>query len=93
MKKNNAILFHVLIPMIIGGFVYIIFRDKNLLMFNWFDSLGFQNLVDSIRLDFSKFDLPSWLLFNYPDGVWIYSFVYLMSYRIKIIYFLVCLVF
>ena len=31
-----------------------------------------------LNANFSKFDLPNWLLFNYPDGVWIYSFVSLM---------------
>ena len=78
MKKNNKILFHVLIPMIIGGFIYIIFREKNLLMFNWFNFVGCENLVDFLRYNFSKYYIPNWLLFNYPDGIWIYSFVSFM---------------
>ena len=79
MKKNNQILFHVLIPMIIGGFIYIIFREKNLLMFNWFDSLGFREIIDFLRFHISeKYYIPNWLLYNYPDAIWIYSFVSLM---------------
>ena len=78
MKKNNIILFHTLIPMIIGAFIYVTFREKNLLMFSWFDSLGLYGVIDYLRLNFSKYNIPSWILFNYPDGVWIYSFVSLM---------------
>ena len=78
MKKNNQILLHVIIPMIIGGFIYIIFREENLLMFSWFNSLGAGNLIDFLRFHFSKYHIPHWIVFNYPDGVWIYSFVSLM---------------
>ena len=78
MKKNNIILFHSLIPMIIGTFIYIIFREENLLMFSWFDSLGLYSLVDYLRLNFSKYNIPNFILYSYPDGVWIYSFVSLM---------------
>ena len=78
MKKNNIILFHTLIPMIIGAFIYVIFREKNLIMFSWFDSLGLNGIIDYLRLNLSKYNIPSWILFNYPDGVWIYSFISLM---------------
>ena len=76
--KKKSILFHVLIPMIIGGFIYIVFREKNLLMFNWFNLIGCENIIDSLRFHFSTYNIPNWILFNYPDGVWIYSFVSLM---------------
>ena len=78
MKKSNIILLHTLIPMIIGGFIYIIFREKNLIMFSWFDYFGAYDIIDYLRLNFIGYNIPNWLLFNYPDGVWIYSFVSLM---------------
>ena len=67
MKKNNIILFHTLIPMILGAFIYVTFREKNLLMFSWFDSLGLYGVIDYLRLNFSKYNIPNWILFNYPD--------------------------
>ena len=78
MNKIIKILIHVIIPMIIGGFIYIIFRSDNLLMFSWFESLGLKNSIDSLRSYFSTYRLPYWLVYGYPDGVWIYSFVSLM---------------
>ena len=47
-------------------------------IFSWFDSLGLYGVIDYLRLNFSKYNIPNWILFNYPDGVWIYSFVSLM---------------
>ena len=64
--------------MLIGSIIYIVFRDKNLLMFKWFDILGLSNQINYIRLSFSETTIPNYILFNYPDGVWIYSFVSLM---------------
>jgi len=64
--------------MVIGGCVYTIFREKSLLMFKWFNLLGISKQIDYLRVYFSEINIPNWILFNYPDGVWIYSFVSLM---------------
>tara|TARA_B100001142_G_scaffold140149_1_gene141659 strand:- start:553 stop:999 length:447 start_codon:yes stop_codon:yes gene_type:complete len=77
-KRKNSIFIHVLIPMLIGGGIYIIFRDKNLLMFQWFELIGISDKIDYLRLYFSDQQMPYWVLFNFADGVWIYSFVSLM---------------
>ena len=65
--------------MLIGGFTYVLFREKNLLMFSWFNSLGIENLIDFFRnkILFNNL-IPNWVKFSLPDGIWIYSLTSLM---------------
>jgi hypothetical protein len=45
-------------------------------MFNWFNAIGIQNLIQYIRLNLSflKPIIPDWTYYSLPDGLWIYSF-------------------
>ena len=65
--------------MLIGGFIYILFRKENLLMFNWFNLLGVENLINFFRnkVLFNKL-IPNWVKFSLPDGIWLYSLTSLM---------------
>ncbi len=65
--------------MIIGGFIYIIFREKKLLMFSWFSSLEIINFVDYLRNNTLHIQLiPDWIKFSLSDGIWVYSLTSLM---------------
>lgn len=78
MKKRYII--HVLTPLIMGGLLYILFRDNNLKMFNWFSQMGIAGFVDSLRfftLSF-KSHFPSWLFYSLPDALWTYSLTVFM---------------
>ena len=79
MNKKSKTITHLIIPMLIGGFIYILFREDNLLMFNWFNSLGMKNLIDFFREHTLSINLiPNWIKFSLPDGIWIYSLTSLM---------------
>ena len=78
MNKLKKILLHVIMPMMLGGIIYIIFRDNNTLMFSWFYKLGIAENIENIRNVIEINFLPNWILFNFPDGVWIYSLTSLM---------------
>ena len=68
-----------MIPMLIGGFIYILFREKSLIMFSWFYSMGLDNLINSLRNSISfNNQIPGWIIYNFPDGIWIYSLTSLM---------------
>ena len=79
MDRKQKIIIHVIIPMLIGGFIYILFRENNLLMFSWFYSLGLDNLINNLRdsISFNN-QIPGWIIYNFPDGIWIYSLTSLM---------------
>ena len=76
MIKIKMFLIHVLIPLILGGFLYVTFRSKSLRMFNWFESIGLNSKISNLRECFSsiKHNLPSWVYFSLPDALWVYSF-------------------
>lgn len=77
--------FNILLPIFIGGIIYLTFRKESLFMFYWFDSLGLSFFVDYLRDFFHPYKsfLPNWFLYSLPDGLWLYSFVYFFSYLWK----------
>lgn len=54
---------HVIFPISLGIIIYILFRD----------SLFLNPLKDSLPI--LQTDMPEWLLYNLPDGLWLYSFL------------------
>lgn len=58
----------------IGGLIYILFRTKSLLMFMWFDNLKLSSLINYLRFNI-KTNLPEWLIYSLPDGLWIFSYI------------------
>ncbi len=79
MKK---FLIHVIFPIIIGGLIYILFREKNLLMFEWFTFLRLDFIVNFLRENLYKYRnyIPKSLLFSLPDALWVYSFTMFLSF-------------
>ena len=79
MNKNTLVISNVIFPMLIGGFIYIFFREPSLLMFKWFDYLQLNDFIFYLREEY-LFNLttPDWIIYNLPDGIWIYSLTSLM---------------
>lgn len=76
MKKRNLIIAHTILPLLVGGLLYISFRSTTLKMFSWFKFIGIENTILNIRQQLSplKLNLPEWTYFSLPDGLWVYSF-------------------
>ena len=77
--RRQQIILHIT-TLTIGSLIYICFRSDTLLMFKWFDKLMLTDMIAKIR-EFTmplKIKLPSWFLYSLPDGLWIFSYVYLM---------------
>jgi hypothetical protein len=58
MKKQA--LFHVLLPLLLGGFIYLAARPMSLTFVNY------------APFEWTK-SLPNWVVYNLPDGLWSYS--------------------
>lgn len=77
--KKQLIIGHIL-TLLLGGLVYISFRQDTLKMFSWFDRV---NMLEAI-LDFRLFTLPlsvylpNWFLYSLPDGLWLFSYLSLL---------------
>ena len=46
-------------------------------MFKWFRYLSLENQILEIRKSIN-FELPNWFVFNLPDGLWIFSYTFMM---------------
>lgn len=82
MNYQNKPIFYHLVSLLLGGIIYIIFRSKNLKMFDWLDLIGIKNLFDKIRFSFQDnvFEIPKWIIFSLPDGLWTFSYICLTLY-------------
>lgn len=80
-----TLLLSSIISLLIGGCIYLLFRDPSLIFFGWIDDLGFLNEVKALQLTTAplKTLLPEWILFSLPDGLWLFSYVCLMLHLWK----------
>ncbi len=79
MSNVLKLFIHVVMPMILGGFLYILFREDSIVMFDWYNSLGFESIIYHFRENINtNIHLPKWIVYSLPDGIWIYSLTSLM---------------
>jgi hypothetical protein len=77
MKKKHLLFFscHVILPLLVGGLVYVRWRAPELLMFDWFRMLGLEPLA--LRFNVARAGaepgVPLWLIYSLPDGLWVYA--------------------
>ena len=66
---------HCILPLLVGGLIYILFRPTTLKMFDWFEYTGLMESILLMRVVSQNYMmLPDWLYFALPDGLWTYSF-------------------
>lgn len=65
--------------LLIGGLIYVIYRSDSLLMFEWFKKIGIITNVVDLREYFSPFLLPKWIIYSFPDGLWLLSYMLLVD--------------
>ena len=78
MKTRNKIITTVIVPLLIGGLTYILFRADSLIMFKWFDNFGLGTIIHTVRQSIGHSNLPAWTIFSLPDALWIFSFTSFM---------------
>lgn len=69
-----------ILPVFVGGFIYLTYRTTNLLMFVWFEKIGLDELISSLRTNYylQNLIIPDWVKFSLPDALWLFSFVYVL---------------
>lgn len=74
-KRKLPFIVHVLVPITIGGLIYICWREPDLIMFRWLRTIGLETFTNSLRsltTPEHKF-LPYWFIYSLPDGLWVYA--------------------
>ncbi len=77
MRKYNIAL--SIVPLIIGGMLYLGYRSQELLMFRWANFLGLSCFVSSWRKFCFQYPLPEWCYYALPDGLWMLSYILLIN--------------
>jgi len=78
--KSYYFFLFVLAPLFTGGIIYILFRSDKLLMFHWFKIIGAERLIYYLRGNdiIRTINIPNWVRYSLPDGLWIFSYVSLI---------------
>ena len=73
---------HVALPILLGGVIYVCWREPNLLMFRWLRALGLESKVDNLRFLTApaRSFIPHWMIYSLPDGLWVYALTALMIF-------------
>lgn len=70
-KKKNIVfqdlIYFVFIPLVLGALIYSVARDESIYFLQFF------------RLNFSKINLPYWIQYHLPDGLWAFAFSSLVA--------------
>lgn len=82
MKK---VVLHIIFPIFIGSMIYVLFREKTLLIFDWFNYLKLNFIINFLRNNFYRYKMyiPESILFSLPDALWVYSFTMFLSIYFK----------
>jgi len=83
--ENSKKIIHAFFSMFIGSMIYILFREKRLLMFKWFKFIKLDFVINFLRDSFYKYRIyiPKSVLFSLPDALWVYSFTMFLSIYFK----------
>ena len=61
------------LPILLGGLIYILFRDTDMWMFRWADAVGISGAISAARGAAAPLapHLPAVVLYSLPDGAWV----------------------
>lgn len=83
--KLKFVIINIILPILLGGTIYVFFRSSDLLMFSWFKFLkidGFIHFIRKYTVLYQK-NIPYYILYSLPDGLWVYSFIAFLSLYFK----------
>ncbi len=76
LNKYLHLILNIILPIILGVFIYIVYRSNKIIIFNWLFFIGLDGFVNYIRnSDIFFINLPFWIKYNFPDGLWVYSLI------------------
>lgn len=85
MSKNNNFGVDIakasfsLVSLIIGSSIYLLFRDKDLLIFKWLDCLKLMPLINMLRKRYSDIHIYDCVKYNLPASLWFLSYMLIID--------------
>lgn len=70
----------VVVPLGVGGILYLLYRPATLRLFSWADAVGLLAAVEAMREGTTvKYEhMPSWVIYSLPNGLWLFALCYFM---------------
>lgn len=70
------------LPLLLGFSIYLLFRPYDLLVYRWLNTPDLISFINEARffVNVSDFDVPDFIVFSLPDGLWIFSYVSFQQY-------------
>lgn len=82
-KRNPLQLIISLGILLIGAFIYILFRPTTILIFKAFKAIGIMDTINKMREASSFIHLPGFIVNCMPNALWVTSYIILMDYLWK----------
>lgn len=76
-KKTQILVGSLLL--VCGCSIYLLFRSKTIHLYQWFNNLGLIDYIESIRLSVAGSQIPEFVKFSLPDGLYCASYILLMN--------------
>lgn len=67
-----------LMPVLLGGLIYLLYRPKNIILFEVLNKLGGSTTVDMVRNKAEHVHLPDFVVYSLPAGLWTASYLMAM---------------
>jgi len=80
-RSTSMMIFFGLLLLICGSLIYVGYRPKSLLMFEWLDYIGIGHFIDWFRGSFSSYKgyFSNWFIYSMPFGLWVIASVLFMA--------------
>lgn len=67
---------------ILGGAIYLLFRNSEIVAVHWLNSLGMDGWIREVRsLELSSnLLIPQWIIYSLPNGLWAIAYAMIISY-------------
>jgi hypothetical protein len=70
------IIIHIILPIIVGSLIYLLFRSKSILIFDYLKLFHLDSIIDSWRMGVKMIRPFDGIVFCFPAGLWLYSYMY-----------------
>lgn len=67
------------ISLFCGGLIYVLFRSEQLIMFQWFETLGINSYIQDCRIHVVNIQIPYIVKYCLPNASWITSYLFLID--------------
>lgn len=76
---NYRVILQVVLPLSFGVLIYLLFRQTDLLVFEWIGWTGMLDWIVSAKLQYQPFRPPDFVVYSLPGALWLYAFAAFLS--------------